>query len=427
MAYITGTATDHLDMLDIIVKSACGYGSFSAPSAKTMGGTSTYGHIDARGVLVDERVETFLNTVTETFTVTCINASSNGAEVWSVSGSSSGAQPDATTGILYSNSLVAFLISDSTTSGDIQVGNNFVFNTSQGPAKTEGVEWTLEVDEGFPDHSSIADVVKILKGKGTSGTDEIYVALRAYSSSGGDYYNILVAGMTGYMTGPRQFVNGSTYTCMPLWGSVTQPAPLKYWISVKARRVAVSVKVNLTYVNMYFGLLIPYATPSEYPYPLVIAAGTATGTQQYSDQVHHFDSFSCPKSSSSVPSATNSSMKYLTPAGDWRGVANYYASGTNEYATSASSDHITPTQSGGLAGRSNSVLFDSENGSRDLYPLVLGSSVVGVLGELEGCYWVTGAGSVSAEDYLTVGGDVYDIFQNVYRQEWYDYWCLERS
>lgn len=39
----------------------------------------------------------------------------------------------------------------------------------------------------------------ILKGEGYSGTDEIFIGFRTYHSVGADYYNLTVAGFTGYV------------------------------------------------------------------------------------------------------------------------------------------------------------------------------------------------------------------------------------
>jgi hypothetical protein len=38
----------------------------------------------------------------------------------------------------------------------------------------------------------------ILKGEGLSGTEEIFVGIRTYENVSADYYNVAVAGFTGY-------------------------------------------------------------------------------------------------------------------------------------------------------------------------------------------------------------------------------------
>lgn len=418
MSYFTGTATDYLDLTDRIIQAACGYGTYTQFS-KSITGDGSYGHNDASANFIDEKIATFPATVTEQWTITCNNATVQGSEVWDVVGSISGALPDATTGVLYTNTFLEFQITASTTT-PIAVSDSFVIDTVQGVMKTGGFEWVVDLDEGFTASGTTEDKVKILKGQGTAGTDEIYVVLRPYANVPGDYYNLLVKGITGYTLAPRTFINEGSYKCMPMWNS-----SMSYWFNINSRRIVVSARVNVTDVSMYAGFMLPYATPTEYPYPLVIAANSDLAYSQYSDENLRMASIAQPRNySATTYTEAETTMNCLAPGGLWIGISNYYYNGSTLNATLGAA--LAPTDGGGFGTVGSAYqLTANEDGSRFLHPLVLSSPTYGVLGELEGCFWLSGHGAMVTGNTILVSAQDHMIYQNLYRQEWHDYWCME--
>ncbi len=109
---------------------------------------------------------------TETWTIECTNADNAGAEVWSVTGSVSGSQPDATTGQDYDNGIIKFIIEAGDTA--FAVGDKFtidivsnvaykIYEVSDNPADNEeGTAWLYKLAKPCGAEQSLA--VKLMYG-----------------------------------------------------------------------------------------------------------------------------------------------------------------------------------------------------------------------------------------------------------------------
>ena len=108
---------------------------------------------------------------------------------------------------------------------------------------------------------------------GPDGAVNAYVGVRTYHSVASDYYNIAVAGFTGY-------VEANVYSGQPGYfesGIPTHNQHIDYWMTINDRRLAFALKVGTpVYESGYIGYCLPYATPRQYPYPLV-SAGCSPG------------------------------------------------------------------------------------------------------------------------------------------------------
>lgn len=116
-AFRVGVAANHLDLLLQVVELLAGH---ATPSSVSYTGTGDGDLVELRATPAG---------VTETWTITCTAAATNGG-TFSVVGSVSGAQADAGVGIPYENSFISFLIRDGAT--DFQVGDEFSFTTTIG-------------------------------------------------------------------------------------------------------------------------------------------------------------------------------------------------------------------------------------------------------------------------------------------------------
>jgi len=107
----------------------------------------------------------------------------------------------------------------------------------------------------------------ILNSTGTSGTEDLYIGFRTYGSVGADYYNITVAYFTGY-------IGGNTFTTQPGYVEKGIPAhntSIGYWASYNKNRIVFALKVGTpVYEVGYVGRFSPYASPTEYPYPMAV-------------------------------------------------------------------------------------------------------------------------------------------------------------
>lgn len=229
----------------------------------------------------------------------------------------------------------------------------------------------------------------ILHGIGLSGTDDIYIGFRAYQDQGADYYNLSVAGFIGY-------VAANAFTAQPGYIESGVPAHnnrIDYWLVVNAQRIAFGLKVGTpVYESGYAGKFLPYATPSQYPYPMVVA-GMLSGVPatRFSDISH---------SMGYKGSRANLRMRFVD--GVWK------------------QPECWPWNNGFLAG--SNQLRDT-GGNYKLLPVVLNDSGPNVYGELDGIYSISGFNNAT-ENTLTIDGIDYVVLQDVARNSFVDYYAM---
>lgn len=271
MAFQIGTVNNsgplgfaHKQFLETVRRLALGYGTNAAPTYSGTGNGTMTG------------IDTFPATVTETWTITCTAAAANGG-TFSVTGSVSGAQAAATVGTPYDNGKIKFTINDGTT--DFVVSDQFTLNTTVG-ALPSVQRWTqMRYSTSDPTSHEL-----ILRGPGMAGTEQIFVGIRTYENVAADYYNLAVAGFTGY-------VSANTWATQPGFRESGVPAhnqSIDYWLVVNGQRVAFGLKVGTpVYESAYVGKILPYASPAQYPYPLaVIGMLSGAAATRYSDTAH---------------------------------------------------------------------------------------------------------------------------------------------
>jgi hypothetical protein len=238
----------------------------------------------------------------------------------------------------------------------------------------------------------------IMKGVGLSGTEEIFVGFRSYESVVSDYYNLSVAGFTGY-------VAGNTFAAQPGYIESGVPATstrIDYWLVVNAQRIAFALKVGTpVYESAYVGKILPYATPTQFPYPLVVA-GMLSGVPgtRFSDTAQ------------AMPyrgNRTNCRLRFID--GSWL---------TPECAPW----NNAMLMGGGTSG-TDSRIWVTDAGYQ-LLRIVMTTSQ-GDFGEFDGIYQITGYGPNATENTLVIDGMTYVVIQDVYRNTFDSYYALRLS
>lgn len=291
----------------------------------------------------------------------------------------------------------------------------------------------------------------LLKATGTSGTEAIYTGIRSEYDAASGWYNLFLNGYTGYDPNELSFFNqpGAINTwsaatpldvpMVPCWN-----AAMPYWFRASGRSFSFGVKVSTSFEGGYLGLILPYATPSQYPYPLAIGGSLVpqdwnrSSTWKYSHNDIQHSVFPIPGSNTQYlfSITPNSSTLYLrTPDGQWESFAQRIGpTNIGEMTQSTSS----PFSRGG--SRTGvwpvSVLNTGPNAPRRSYREVLGGGYLlqplilhqrlptdAVWGELEGCMAISGFGNV-AENTTSFAGKNYIIFQNTTRTEAHEYWAM---
>lgn len=230
----------------------------------------------------------------------------------------------------------------------------------------------------------------IMRSSGLSGAEDIYIGFRSYQNTSADVYNVSVAGFTGYVPA-SPFINQPGYFES---GIPAHNNRIDYWMAANAQRIVFGLKVGTpVYTHGYAGKFFPYATPSQYPYPLYVG-GCLVGVPEtrYSATTYTWPYYGATSGSEPGTNRGNSQLRFVD--GSWRQhrVWPYYINTVVAQAT-------------------NSL---RETGTQySLQPIILMSSSpsINVLGELDGVYQITGFNNVT-ENTITIGGDDYVVLQD---------------
>lgn len=242
-------------------------------------------------------------------------------------------------------------------------------------------------------NTGIANRELIMQAPGLSGSDQIFMGFRCYQDSTNDYYNMTAMVCTGY-------VSSSTFDTQPgvvMCGIPAHNNRIDYWLSLNGQRIILAMKVGTpVYESAYVGKFLPYATPSQYPYP-VVCAGMLSGeaTTRFSDTTQ------------SIPYKGNrNQMRMRFNDGVWKTPECWPWNQTYSYGYSGSNYNLKDT-----------------NNSYPMFPVVLGDSTSGVYGELDGIFYISGFNNVT-ENTLVIGGVTYVVIQDVYRTGFKDYYAM---
>lgn len=228
----------------------------------------------------------------------------------------------------------------------------------------------------------------ILKGRGYSQKEEIFVGVRTYQNANADYYNLAVATFTG-------FVPSNPFDNQPsakISGVPAHNQRIDYWLTVNPQRIACCMKVGTpVYEHFYIGKFLPYARPSQYPYP-VVCAGMLDGVPatRFSDSNHGFP---YRGSRANLAMRFNTGV-YLNP--QCYPIYHGYDNPLNYYKQLRDTDGIYP-----------------------LMPIIL-TDHNGIYGELDGVRFVSGFNNVTENTC----GDEWVVLQDVGRTGFYDYIAL---
>jgi hypothetical protein len=235
-----------------------------------------------------------------------------------------------------------------------------------------------------------------------------------------------------------------------------------YWISVTPFRIMGVCKVGSAYPNFHLGFLDPFATSSEHPYPLWICGCTDKYDLKFNETLVNYSGLTDPIGDSTVfPSAGVSFMRM--PDGSWVNFLNSYESGSPSFRTKIQTAVVQPcgTQYG-LEGSGSGAIPDgspnrwyvdwpwsylipnsgnpgaptytlrptpTDSGARLLFPaqLVITYPTRAFVGQVDGLYWFHAAGTVTAEQTISIGSDIYRVFQNCNRSDDFTFLCIKEE
>lgn len=217
-----------------------------------------------------------LDKITETWTLTCTASAVDGG-TFSVVGSTSGAQADATVGTFYDNGIIQLLVNDDTT--DFAVNDVFTLEAIAQELPVAD-RWTVQRWDDTADEYEL-----IMEGPGIPGIGETYVGFKTKQSVAGDYFNLVFAVMEAY-------VSSNTFETQPKFTDKTMLCwqhDIPYWLRITARQIMVGTKVETNYDIGGCGLYNAYYDPGQYPYPSFCGAAVdGQSTARYSETSRQF-------------------------------------------------------------------------------------------------------------------------------------------
>lgn len=201
-----------------------------------------------------------------------------GASEFSVVGTVSGSQPNATLGEPYLNDFIGFTI----IAGDtpFAIGDSFTV-TTKASSLPVGQRWQV-IDYRTP---AVGSHELYLKGFGISEDKEIFIGFRTYENVAADYYNLTSAMFIGHEPGALW----ASQPGMMESGIPAHNQNINYWIQVDGHAINIALGVGspVVYESGGAGLFLPYALPNQYRYPGYVC-GMLNGAAaiRYSETTH---------------------------------------------------------------------------------------------------------------------------------------------
>lgn len=239
------------------------------------------------------------------------------------------------------------------------------------------------------------------------GSDAIYFGLKVFTDGGAAVYGLVLQAYTGFQAGQafdsQLGAIASNPPALASWNST-----ISYWLFLNTRRLIVVTKISGTYHMAYCGLILPYGTPAQWPYPLLIGGSTYRGDTDNSGKPYAYSVVNGKVTNFWNPINSDSSQGTLAirdGGGSWVKLLNQAT--TSLYTNKGCFPYLYSTR---YTNARKTI-----GGNDLLSPILLcNNSPLGIYGELDGMRHVPGDG-LTAEQTITVGGDTYLVFPNVSR------------
>lgn len=293
----------------------------------------------------------------------------------------------------------------------------------------------------------------ILKGPGMGGTDEIFVGIRSEYDTAAGWFNLFLNGYSGYDLNENSWLDQPgalpgysagqplAVPMVPCWDT-TMP----FWFVASGRSFRFAVKVSTSFEGGYLGFMLPYATPAQYPYPLLVGGSLVpqdnvrSAEWRYSYANWRHGVFPGPGADSFPGAEGRWATLYLrSPSGEWLYFANRPNNGTPtpEGLHGPSISGSAPyTASSGWRSVWPHCMNDQWTSGKRPYRDCLGGGYIlqrcvllqraptpMLFGEFEGVFNISGYQN-APENTTTIGGKDYVVFQNAYRNTVHEFWAL---
>lgn len=246
----------------------------------------------------------------------------------------------------------------------------------------------LPVFEESIDYDYARKAAVWLKAPGMTGLDPVYLTLMAYDRETNDIYNWAASISTGFLADSN--ITDQPGAAPPI-GVTFGGTPFPFWLSANGQRVTGVAKIGSKYIPFYFGKILTFGTPLQYPYPIVMAGSLTTPSATTAASV------------TTLPykGAGQTIMQLRNNAGAW------VAPTTHPYSSN-------PT-------------YRDTFGPFPIIPITLyQASEFNTYGVLDGVSFVTGFGN-APENTVTVGAEVHTVFNSPGASGLKDYYALRTT
>lgn len=378
------------------------------------------------------------SSVSETFTIVCTVAALNGG-TFSVTGSVSGALPNATVGVAYVNAAINFTINDGTV--DYIVGDTYTVVTF---VSTITSPWTqLAWTAGNVDTGGMS---LYLRGPGAAADKQVFINIRSDYSDSGNVYNWAITGAINYTSGLAwgQQTGEAYDTFLCLW----KGGQIPYWFYANERRFIVVAKINTLYVSLYAGFFLPWATPTQYPFPLYIGASSPNSISYTSTDTKFR---SCVDPGGDYVTANYTSGKVRSWDGTWQNLLNHHYGAGNDHPIGANAGNLGFTypfshRCGDILSISTDVYVWTQTGDENSYDggmidrleataqgerlllpvYAMRAQEPAGYGAIDGIYFPCGR-NLTPEQTATFGVRTFRAFSNVFRTSSNDFFMVEEN
>jgi len=288
-----------------------------------------------------------------------------------------------------------------------------------GSSATFNLTWALRNDQ---------NIRASWEADGAGAGKHMFLNIETQYDIGNGYYSWKLWGATAWDSGESGDFGAQPGAGGPSFFNLWQNS-IDYWFYANDRRVIVVAKCSTNYMSMYAGFFLPFALPSEYPFPHCIIGS-------YPD-IQAPDYNNARNSMIADPGANGAAWYRRRTTETWIEIENQANSATSIAPSTGQRAFLWPHKTGRTQGYGTGSQADywGPNGFHamklnyeDESPLmqchIIDLLDLTCVGALEGVYSTTGFNR-STEQVITVGSRTFRLFQRAFRNQAGDFFAVE--
>jgi len=291
-----------------------------------------------------------------------------------------------------------------------------------------GENWTLVWNNNPSDPNEV-----VLSAPGLAGQDEIFVGFDLRFNIAANLYDMVMRGFTGIIPSAEMWEGHLNPS--PDVRFFLDASPFEYWFVANGRRVLMAHRISTVYQSAHAGLILPYAQPPSYPYPLLVGGTTGESSRSdattwrststdHNDYLHGFRS-------TTTGNVTSSPAYLIDPNGAWRPLSGTLSGASGSvvfndvmcHPYESGPDFITrnaPASEEALTEQISAYGGDFATQPVTLFQSQPTNQVFGILDGVLACQGVNNV----AENILTIDGVQHLVLQNTFRAAGHDYHAI---